>query len=441
MPNMTLIQAVTVGAGGAQSITFNSIPSTYTDLVLKLSVRNTDGNYGGFSMRVNSNSTPFYGRWLSGIGGGTAESGFSNEFYFPYGGMTAGSFTNTEIYITNYLSSNNKSVSADDANESNTSTGYRFNNFFAYSLADTNPITSLNVAVGTGFADKFAQYSTAYLYGVASAAASAKATGGNLVVTDGTYWYHSFTSSGTFTPTSALTADVLLVAGGGGGGYDQYSGGRGAGGGGAGGLLALTSQSLSATAYTITVGAGGTSASLGSNGNGTNSTFQTLTAAVGGGGGGGNNTGGGSDDGGNGGSGGGAASAATVGTGVSGQGFAGGNNTGDNYAGGGGGGATEVGKQGPAAGGTGIGGAGSNAYSTWASITNTGSGGYYAGGGGGQNQSGGSDGGLGGGGHGATGGTSNSGVTAGTARTGGGGGGGRPGGTGGSGVIIVRYAV
>ena len=39
----TLISSVTVGAGGASSIDFTSIPATYTDLLVKFSLR-TDFN-------------------------------------------------------------------------------------------------------------------------------------------------------------------------------------------------------------------------------------------------------------------------------------------------------------------------------------------------------------------------------------------------------------
>jgi hypothetical protein len=73
-----------------------------------------------------------------------------------------------------------------------------------------------------------------------------------LFLSDGTYYYHMFPFTGTFTPTQSITADVLVIAGGGGGG------GNWGGGGGAGGLLYFSSQSLTATGYTCTVGAGGT---------------------------------------------------------------------------------------------------------------------------------------------------------------------------------------
>jgi len=45
------------------------------------------------------------------------------------------------------------------------------------------------------------------------------ATGGTITYYNN-YIVHTFTSSGTFTPTSNLTADYLVVAGGGGGGGD-----------------------------------------------------------------------------------------------------------------------------------------------------------------------------------------------------------------------------
>jgi hypothetical protein len=115
-------------------------------------------------------------------------------------------------------------------------------------------------------ANTFLQYSTFYLYGVAALGTTPAivpyATGGDTIMTDGTYWYHTFVSSGTFTPAKALTADYLVVAGGGGGGQ----GGQrcrwrrwtsctvGATGGGGSLESAL---SLGTSAYTVTIGAGG----------------------------------------------------------------------------------------------------------------------------------------------------------------------------------------
>ncbi len=41
---MVALQTVTVGAGGSASISFSSIPQTYTDLKLVISPRNTAAN-------------------------------------------------------------------------------------------------------------------------------------------------------------------------------------------------------------------------------------------------------------------------------------------------------------------------------------------------------------------------------------------------------------
>jgi hypothetical protein len=57
------------------------------------------------------------------------------------------------------------------------------------------------------------------------------ATGGDTIDFSGYYFIHTFTSSGTFTPSQAFYADYLVVAGGGGGGGYPYGGGGGAGGG------------------------------------------------------------------------------------------------------------------------------------------------------------------------------------------------------------------
>ena len=109
------------------------------------------------------------------------------------------------------------------------------------------------------------------------------ATGGT-VTTDGDYKIHVFNSSSTFTVTNAgnaagsNTVEYLVIAGGGGGGYDL------GGGGGAGGYRTDTGLSVSATAYSITVGGGGAGASSAAKGsNGSNSVFSAVTSTGGGG--------------------------------------------------------------------------------------------------------------------------------------------------------------
>ena len=264
------------------------------------------------------------------------------------------------------------------------------------------------------------------------------ASGGS-VSTSGGYKYHKFTSSGTFTVTGDLgkTVEVLMVAGGGGGGRDDYSGGRGAGGGGAGGLISPTINNLQSS-LTVVIGAGGTNS--GSNGapgtQGGNTSVTGLTTAIGGGGGGSHSTVTNNGIATSGGSGGGATNSQSGAPGTSGQGNEGGRGAQPSpFGGGGGGGKSAVGSIGRYEG-SGDGGSGTNAYSTWASATSSGDGGYFAGGGaGGGGGVPGSSGGAGGGGN------SNNG--AGQANTGGGGAGNRysTSGSGGSGIVIIRYSV
>ena len=441
--NYVLLEKITVGAAGASSVTFSSIPQTgYTDLVVKASTRtNTGVNDNRMDVSFNGSSSSFSSRFL--FGSGSSVTGATDTTLILQangGGSTANTFSSAEIYIPNYTSASNKSYSNDGVTENNATSV--ITGLLAGLWSNTAAITSITL---TAPASLFVANSTFYLYGVAKLGTTPAivpyATGGDTIMTDGTYWYHAFLSSGTFTPQKGLSCDVLAIAGGGGGGAQA------GGGGGAGGLVYLASQSLSITNYTVTIGGGGAGSSgSGKGSNGSNSQLGSLTTASGGGGGG---TRPDNPAGSNGGSGGGGSYESGAG-GTGSQGSAGGTGSAASGWGGGGGGATAVGGNAGASNipGTtpGNGGAGSNTYSSWATATSTGVSGYYAGGGGGGNdnspQFG--TGGAGGGGRGATG--NGTAAVAGTANTGSGGGGGGfgttiTGGTGGSGIVIVRYAV
>jgi len=279
--------------------------------------------------------------------------------------------------------------------------------------------------------------------------------------TSGDEKIHIFESSGTFTVTSAGTAngsntvDYLVIAGGAGGGLSN-SGEKGGGGGGAGGfrtnyspgaLPGTDGLSVSAQAYPITIGAGGASSALGSN-----SIFSSITSAGGGDGGNGvSGSGGPSHSGQAGGSGGGSTKGGAAGSGntppVS---PSQGNNGGTSAepvgeSGAGGGGAGGVGSNVPGSGGAG--GAGGGGTPSQINGVNA----DRAGGGGGGGHPTGNPpgaGGAGGGGGGGAGGTAGGspGGSAGSANFGGGGGGASgdtPGATsgnaGGSGYVVIRY--
>jgi len=424
----TPIATITVTNSTTNVIDFTNIPQNYTDLVVVGSFFTGNSSLG---VRVGNGSFDTGNNYSNTVLRGDSSGAVSNR-------GTNGSL----VDVGNGYADQGATIVLNFQNYSNTTTNKTFLGRWAgrWSAGGTYVNATVNLWRSTSAINQIRLYnyagSTVYftngstfnLYGIASG--GPKAFGGDVVATDGTYWYHAFRSSAMFTTTQELTVDCLLVAGGGGGGWDAFSGGRAAGGGGAGGFLGLSAQVLSKGSYAVAIGAGGVSSVVGWDGNGNNSSLGALSQAIGGGGGGGNDTAGSSQNGGNGGSGGGAASGSTPGSGTAGQGNAGANNgAGGNTAGGGGGGAGAAGSQGP----SGAGGIGLNTYSSWASVTGTGASGYYAGGGGGMTSG---SGGAGGGGTASTG-TGGSG----TANTGGGGGGGRAGGTGGSGIVIVRYAV
>jgi hypothetical protein len=126
------------------------------------------------------------------------------------------------------------------------------------------------------------------------------ATGGTITC-DGDYKVHTFTGPGDFivtnagSPSGSNTVDYLVVAGGG-GGSGGFCQGASAGAGGAGGYRqnfpspAVAGLPVTATTYTVVVGAGGAGVPGGArSGSGTNSVFSTITSTGGGGGGSWNN--------------------------------------------------------------------------------------------------------------------------------------------------------
>lgn len=103
------------------------------------------------------------------------------------------------------------------------------------------------------------------------------------VTTDGLYTVITFTSDGTFTPTSSFSVEHLIVAGGGGGGMNGADN-SGGGGGGAGEMLENASTNVTAGNYSVVVGTGGVggNTSTKSGTKGTDSSWNGLTAEGGG---------------------------------------------------------------------------------------------------------------------------------------------------------------
>ena len=289
MANYVLLETISLSSNTA-SVTFDNIPqSGYTDLKFVMSARqSTAAVAADVLVTFNGSTANHSNRYLLGDSA-SASSGFNgytpSSNYIAIGvgnNATANTFGNVEMYIPNYLSSNNKSFSVDSVSESN-GTSSVFQLMLAGLWSSSAAINQITVTPASS--QSFLQYSTFSLYGLAATGTTStvapKATGGNVVYNDGTYWYHTFLTSGYFTPLFSLSANYYVLGGGatGSGGGSSGSGG----GGGGGGSSYVTSASLLGKPYAVTIGAGGptggaaaTAGSVGSN--------STFNSTVGGGG-------------------------------------------------------------------------------------------------------------------------------------------------------------
>jgi hypothetical protein len=423
-------------ASATASVTFSNIPQGYTDLIIEVVIGNSANGTRDLQWKLNGDSGSNYSSTSIESEGSAVYSGRDTNFTYL---RSNGSSNNTPSNYTriNFMNYSNATTFKSMISRSHAVSWYVITKTLLW--RNTSPITS--IVFTSESSSNFVTGSTFNMYGI-KAAIVPKASGGDIIVNDGTYWIHTYKTSGLFFPKQSLTADILVVAGGGGAsGYYAGSGG------GAGGFRTSTGFSVSTQPYAVTVGAGGAGAGSISNGNdygipgsGSNSIFSTITSTGGG-------YGSTFQNGANGGSGGGGgyANVGSAGTGNTpstspsqGNDGAKGSTDSSTYTNGGaGGGAGAAASAAVSTTRAGNGGNGSASSISGSSVT-------YAGGGGGAAQQGSAGtGGTGGGGAGVTGSSRGNNGTANLGGGGGGGNGGQPytGGNGGSGIVIVRYPI
>lgn len=157
-------------ASNAASITFSSIPATYTDLMVKGVLRcDAAGAVDDLIVRANGLSTSIYNRSAIRDDGATsspdspasAATAITLNNALNGNGSTATTFGYVEFYITNYATSNaNKAGYALTGQESATSTKYI--GFHGFNITTSSAISSL-VFAPTG---NFLTNSSLYLYGI-----------------------------------------------------------------------------------------------------------------------------------------------------------------------------------------------------------------------------------------------------------------------------------
>jgi hypothetical protein len=159
------IATVTVGAGGAASIDFSSIPATYTDLVVYLSLRDeTTNGFPAVTMEINGVTTNRTWRRLRGSGSAASSTNNTTAEIntMPGADKTASTFGNIQVYLPNYAGSTNKSFSVDGVTETNATASDAI--LTAGLWSQTTAINQLTFKSGS--ATDFNQYSTATLYGI-----------------------------------------------------------------------------------------------------------------------------------------------------------------------------------------------------------------------------------------------------------------------------------
>ena len=165
-----LISSQTLTSSAA-TVTFSSIPATYTDLVLRVSSR-SDRSASAFeeiTMVINGDTASNYSTTYMQGDGTTATSvrttsATDARLKFSSEGVsaTANTFASVDIYIPSYTASQNKPFGLFSAQENNTTAAYLLGTALLW--RNTAAITSISLS--TVFAANFVTGSSFYLYGI-----------------------------------------------------------------------------------------------------------------------------------------------------------------------------------------------------------------------------------------------------------------------------------
>ncbi len=164
MSAWTVIQHIEAPSGQA-NITFSSIPSTYTDLLLVVSARSVNASTDDALLFDLNGSTSNKSIMILRGNGSTVTSGAGSYFAMGYvsaANATSNTFGNAVLYIPNYANSSNKIMSADGVFENNATTALQ--QIQALLWSNTAAINEIKLRLDS--TSNFAQYSSATLYGI-----------------------------------------------------------------------------------------------------------------------------------------------------------------------------------------------------------------------------------------------------------------------------------
>ena len=169
MATYELIETITLGSDAA-SITFASIPQTFTDLKMVCSARLAGTGVPSVRIRFNSDSGTNYSyTYIEGSGSSVSSGKSTGNTNIQIGNLntsssTANTFTSIEVYVFNYSSASLKSTSSISAMETNATTAYI--NPIAGLWNSTSAITAIEIIYP---GSNFVTNSSFSLYGIKKA--------------------------------------------------------------------------------------------------------------------------------------------------------------------------------------------------------------------------------------------------------------------------------
>jgi hypothetical protein len=157
------IATVTVGSGGSATVSFTSIPATYTHLQIR-GIARTATNVS-LGLQFNSDTGSNYSRHFLNSNGSSVAAGGAANTTNSYAGTTAtatSAFGANIIDVLDYANTNKYKTTRTLSGGDNNGSG--FVQFMSGSWRNTNAVTSIDIFQVDG--DTITQYSQFALYGI-----------------------------------------------------------------------------------------------------------------------------------------------------------------------------------------------------------------------------------------------------------------------------------
>jgi hypothetical protein len=175
MPSSRILIASNTLGSSAASVTFSSIPGTYTDLVIRATMKHDStgtGTYAGWLKFNGTAATSYSVTRLNSLSDSSApysdRSSNANEIQSininSSNAIYSNVFNSAEFYIPSYTVSQNKPVSLYSVAEMNNTTGYDLSSTAAGLWRNTATIDSIGIFPVAG--TNFVAGSSFFLYGI-----------------------------------------------------------------------------------------------------------------------------------------------------------------------------------------------------------------------------------------------------------------------------------